>query len=78
MNHEGLKKIRRRLNLTQENAAREVNVTFATWNRWEKGHFRPSRLALEKLQLLANRAKVKIASPDRLRFGEEKKGGEKT
>lgn len=66
MIQETLKKIREKLNLTQEDAAREVNVTFATWNRWERGHFQPSRLAFEKLQALADRARVKLSPPNRL------------
>ena len=68
MIHERLKQIRRKLNLTQENAAREVNVTFATWNRWEGGKYLPSKLAFEKLQLLAEKAKVKLTPPNRTRI----------
>ncbi len=35
--------IRAKLNLSQEALARELNVSFATINRWEKGHTVPQR-----------------------------------
>jgi len=40
-----LKSIREKLNLTQEDLARKLNVTVVTVNRWETGAFKPSRLA---------------------------------
>ncbi|HAU31807.1 MAG: Transcriptional regulator, XRE family [Desulfotomaculum sp. 46_296] len=40
-----LKKIRTELNLTQEQLARELNVSFSTLNRWENSRTVPSRLA---------------------------------
>ena len=40
-----VKEVRKQLNLSQEDLARELGVSFATINRWEKGRFRPSRLA---------------------------------
>ena len=40
-----LKKIRTELNLTQEQLARDLNVSFSTLNRWENSHTTPSRLA---------------------------------
>lgn len=35
-------KIRYELNISQESLARELGVSFATINRWEKGHTTPS------------------------------------
>jgi len=35
-------KIRCELNMSQEALARELGVSFATINRWEKGHTTPS------------------------------------
>lgn len=35
--------IRAKLNLSQEALARELNVSFATINRWEKGHTIPQK-----------------------------------
>ena len=44
-----LKSIRKELNLTQEQLARELNVSFSTLNRWENSHTIPSRLARMRL-----------------------------
>ena len=43
--NELLKAIRTELNLTQEQFARELNVSYSTLSRWENGHTAPSRLA---------------------------------
>lgn len=45
-----LKHIRMQQNYTQEQFARELNVSFSTINRWENGHTAPSGLA--KMRLL--------------------------
>ncbi len=37
-------RVRCDLNLSQEALAKELGVSFATVNRWEKGHARPSIL----------------------------------
>lgn len=44
-----LKTIRKELNISQETFARELNVSYATLNRWENNKTKPSRLAMEKL-----------------------------
>lgn len=44
-----LKDVREQLDLSQEDLARELGVSFATVNRWENGQVRPSKLA--KVQL---------------------------
>ena len=44
-----LKYIRMHQNLTQEQFARELNVSFSTINRWENGHTVPSGLAKMRL-----------------------------
>lgn len=41
---EKVKKVRTILNLTQEQLARELDVSFATVNRWESGTYQPSRM----------------------------------
>ena len=41
--------IRHQLALSQEDLARQLGVSFATVNRWEKGHTKPSRLARAQL-----------------------------
>lgn len=44
-----LKNIRKELNITQEQLARDLNVSFSTLNRWENGRNTPSRLARMRL-----------------------------
>ncbi|HOT59345.1 MAG TPA: helix-turn-helix transcriptional regulator [Candidatus Cloacimonas sp.] len=44
-----LKNIRKELSLTQEQLARDLNVSFSTLNRWENCHAIPSRLARMRL-----------------------------
>ncbi len=44
-----LKKIRKELNITQEQLARELNVSFSTLNRWENNRNTPSKLARMRL-----------------------------
>jgi putative transcriptional regulator len=41
--------LRRQLALSQEDLARQLGVSFATVNRWESGHSKPSRLARAQL-----------------------------
>ncbi|HML96466.1 MAG TPA: helix-turn-helix transcriptional regulator [Thermodesulfobacteriota bacterium] len=41
-----IKEVRIQLDLSQENLAREIGVSYATVNRWENGRFLPSRMAL--------------------------------
>lgn len=41
--------IRHQLDLSQEDLARQLGVSFATVNRWENRHNRPSRLARTRL-----------------------------
>lgn len=51
-----LKEIRNKLGLTQEALARLIGVSFQTVNRWERGLFKPSPLAVEKLKsIMMNR-----------------------
>ena len=45
-----LKMIRKELKISQETFARDLNVSFATMNRWENKKVNPSRLALIQLK----------------------------
>jgi transcriptional regulator with XRE-family HTH domain len=47
--NEVIKKIRQELNITQEQLARDLDVSFSTLNRWENNHNIPSRLARRRL-----------------------------
>ena len=49
-----LKKIRQLHGWSQEDLARKLGVSFATVNRWENGKTKPSRLAYEKINQIAN------------------------
>jgi Predicted transcriptional regulators len=42
---DSLKYIRNTLSITQEQLARDLNVSYTTLNRWENNHTSPSRLA---------------------------------
>ena len=44
-----IKEIRVDLGLTQQQMARELNISFSTLNRWENGRGMPSRLAMLRL-----------------------------
>jgi transcriptional regulator with XRE-family HTH domain len=48
-----IKALRRRLAKTQKQFAELLGVSFATLNRWERGHVHPSQLALDTLARLS-------------------------
>jgi len=50
-----MKEIRCQLDLSQEDLAREIGVSYATVNRWENGRFLPSRLAMVQLEAYCDR-----------------------
>ncbi len=49
-----VKVIRSRLNMSQEQLAREIHVSFATINRWENGKNSPNMLAKKALYDFCN------------------------
>ena len=55
MNHEQdcrperIKEIRKRLNLSQEEFAKKLGVSFTSVNRWENGQTKPSKLAQRQI-----------------------------
>jgi DNA-binding transcriptional regulator YiaG len=51
-----LKTIRKELGISQETLARNLNVSFATLNRWENNRAKPSRLALLQLKEYARQS----------------------
>jgi putative transcriptional regulator len=50
-----IKQVRRQLELSQEDLARELGVSYATVNRWENGLSRPSKLARAQLDAFCER-----------------------
>lgn len=53
-----IKQIREYTGLSQAEMANKIGVRFATINRWENGHSRPTRLAQEKLCALCEELNV--------------------
>ena len=47
-----IKKIRKRLKLTQAQFAKKIGVCRATENRWENNQTKPSKLALKEMRIL--------------------------
>jgi len=45
-------KLRVRMNISQEELAKELGVSFQSVNRWENGKFEPTKLAKAKLDKL--------------------------
>lgn len=59
-----LRAIRANLNLTQEQLAERLGVSFATVNRWEGGTNRPQKAALDTIAAIAAEAGVDMDDPD--------------
>jgi DNA-binding transcriptional regulator YiaG len=59
MNAQEIKDLRVNLGLSQEAFAHLVGVSFGTINRWERGVFKPSRLALEQIKSLIRKGNDK-------------------
>jgi DNA-binding transcriptional regulator YiaG len=55
MTSDEIKEIRNRLGLTQEAFARLIDVSYQTVNRWETGAFKPSKLAIYKIEQLTKK-----------------------
>lgn len=58
-----LRSIRAHLQLTQEQLADRLGVSFATVNRWESGDFKPQRAALAAITALAREAGLEEDAP---------------
>jgi putative transcriptional regulator len=63
-----IKEVRVQLDLSQEDLAREIGVSFATVNRWENRRFLPSKMALRQIEMYCDRM-IKLGRlllPDKL------------
>lgn len=59
-----LKQAREKLGISQESLARELGVSFATVNRWERGHSKPSRIAQTQIEVfLKEKPTIQMGSP---------------
>jgi ribosome-binding protein aMBF1 (putative translation factor) len=47
-----IRKLRAKLNLSQQDLAKMLGVAFTSVNRWENGHHEPTIIAKEKLKEL--------------------------
>lgn len=47
--------MRQQLAISQEDLARQLGVSYATVNRWENGHSKPSRLARAQLSAFCDK-----------------------
>lgn len=61
---EAVKKVREIKGYSQEQLARELNVSFATINRWENGKTEPSRLALINFMEFCKQHNVDVLEGD--------------
>lgn len=55
-----IKQIRAHLNMSQAEFAEQLNITFATVNRWENGHSKPNKLAQTQLYELCKKHDVPV------------------
>jgi putative transcriptional regulator len=62
-----IKTVRSQLDLSQEDLAREVGVSYATVNRWENERFSPSRMAMRQVEAYCDRMieQGRLELPDR-------------
>ena len=58
--HTLIKNIREKLNMSQTELAEQLNVTFATVNRWENGRAVPNKLAQTKLYEICKKNDVPV------------------
>lgn len=58
--HTLIKQIRNHLNLSQAELAEQLNVSFATVNRWENGRTAPNKLAQTKLYEICRKGSVPV------------------
>jgi len=59
---ERIRDLRQRLEMTQENFAHLIGVTFSSVNRWENGKARPNKIALRVISALERKLKRQMES----------------
>ncbi|MFS0724083.1 helix-turn-helix transcriptional regulator [Paenibacillus sp. 1P07SE] len=62
-----VKQIREELEISQEQLARELNISFSTINRWENNKSTPSRLAKDRLWAFCENKSISTAVIDQLK-----------
>lgn len=53
-------KLRAKLNISQEELAKLLGVSIISVNRWENGHFAPTKLVKEKIKELLNENNISM------------------
>ena len=53
-----VKRLRKKMKLSQTGLADLIGVDYVTVNRWENGHAKPSQLALRQVKRIARKAGV--------------------
>ncbi|RPH92853.1 helix-turn-helix domain-containing protein [candidate division KSB1 bacterium] len=61
MDPDRIRTLRQRLQMTQEDFAHLIGVTFSTVNRWENGKSTPNRIAHRLLSGLEKKQKAPVA-----------------
>ena len=57
---EAILKLRVKLNISQEKLAEMLDVAFESVNRWENGHFKPTKIQKERLKELFMEYKIDL------------------
>ena len=57
---ERFKALRKRFNLSQEEFAKKLGVSFTSVNRWENGQSKPSKLAQKKIETLIRESPIEV------------------
>ena len=57
-----VKHVRAKLGISQEQLARELNISFSTVNRWENEKSHPSQMAKELFYNFCNKCKIDIGN----------------
>lgn len=52
--------LRAKLNLSQEELAKQMDVSYVSVNRWENGHFEPTKLQKVRLNDLFEKYKINL------------------
>ena len=71
---EALKSMREELGMTQESLARELNVSFATVNKWENNKTKPLRVIRDRIVEFGKSRGISIKSIEALKSGCQKGG----
>jgi DNA-binding transcriptional regulator YiaG len=60
---EEIREFRRKMTMTQEELAHQLGVTVSTVNRWENGHTKPSKLAMQSLERIEMEQRRAVTQP---------------